>query len=228
MTDFNDKLFIQQIPKFDLFCNIPENNPEKYKRFHSVEKDGNTTKLYNRYNKLEHEIKQGEFPNIEKFLKHIFSEKNLSGESLYNFGLDYIQLLYTKPLQRLPVLCPVSKERNTGKSTFLDFLRAIFRENMTILDNERFASKFTSHYIDKLIIAIDETFIEIEKALIKERIKNLCIGKRQWLEAKGRNAQEIEIYSKLILCSNNENNFLQIDEGENRFAVFKVPTLTIR
>jgi phage/plasmid-associated DNA primase len=123
-------------------------------------------------------------------------------------------------------LCPVSRERNTGKSTFLDLLRYIFKENMTILDNERFAGKFTSHYIDKLLIAVDETFIDVEKPVIKERIKNLCIGKRQWLEAKGKNAQEIEVYSKLILCSNSETNFLQIDEGENRFAVIKVPVLS--
>ena len=225
-TDYNDKEFLKQIPKYDLFCNIPENKSENYKRIHVVEDNGFKTVLYNRYSKLEHEIKSGNFPNIEKLLKHLFSQTNLKGEPLYEFGLDYIQLLYINPCQRLPVLCMVSRERNTGKSTFLDFLRAIFKENMTILDNERFAGKFTSHYIDKLIIAIDETFIDVEKALIKERIKNLCIGKRQWLEAKGRNAQELEIYSKIILCSNNENNFLQIDDGENRFAVCKVPVLT--
>ncbi len=225
--DFNnDKSFIDQIPKYDLFCNIPENDPKKYKTDHIAIKGNYQSKQYNRYNILDHKIEPGDFTHIQKFLKHIFSQKNLAGESLYDFGIDYIQLLYTNPLQRLPVLCPVSQKKNTGKSTFLDFLRAIFKENMTILDNERFASKFTSHYIDKLIIAIDETFIEVEKALIKERIKNLCIGKTQWLEAKGRNAQNIEVYSKLILVSNNENNFLQIDEGDNRYAVLKVPELT--
>lgn len=30
----------------------------------------------------------------------------------------------------------------------------------------------------------------------------------------------------LIMCSNDETNFMQIDEGENRFCVLKVPTLS--
>lgn len=40
--------------------------------------------------------------------------------------LDYLQLLYLYPIQKLPILLLVSEERNTGKSTFLNFLKAIF------------------------------------------------------------------------------------------------------
>lgn len=70
------------------------------------------------YTELNHDMEAGEWPNIEKFLLHIFQSKNTSGETMYEFGLDYIQLTYFNPTQRLPILCPVSRERNTGKSTF--------------------------------------------------------------------------------------------------------------
>lgn len=67
------------------------------------------------------------------FMRHIFGEQ-------LSVGLDYLQLLYTKPLQRLPILLFVSKERNTGKTTFLNLLKAIFGANMTFNTNEDFRS----------------------------------------------------------------------------------------
>jgi hypothetical protein len=223
--DFNNnKDFINQIMKFDRFVNYPDNT-KSYKRIVAVEFESYTSILYNRYHALNHELLPGDYPQIEKFLKHIFNTHNLKGDNLYEFGLDYIQLLFFEPRQRLPVLCFVSRERNTGKSTFLEFLRLIFKENMTILDNERFTGKFTSHFIDKLVIAVDESFIPVEQKLMKERIKNFATGKKQWLEAKGKAAQELDYFGKLILCSNDETNFMQIDEGENRFAVIKVQPL---
>jgi hypothetical protein len=221
----NNKDFIKQIPKFDMFCNIPDNT-EGYRKIHVLDSLGITSKLFNRYQELKHEIKEGDWSTIETFLKHIFACENLSGESLYEFGLDYIQILYSNPLQRLPVLCPVSKSKNTGKSTFLEFLRLIFKENCTILDNERFTGKFTSHFIDKLVIGIDESFIPVEQKLMKERIKNFSTAQKMWLEAKGKPAQEIDYFGKLILASNDETNFMQIDDDENRFAVIKIEKLT--
>lgn len=220
----NNKYFVQQIPKYDLFCNIPDNT-NKYERVHKVIYNELNSVLYNRYSPLYHKPAPGSWSTIEKGLKHIFECKNLAGDSLYEFGLDYIQQLYFNPTQKLPVLCLVSRERNTGKSKFLEFLRMIFKENMTILDNERFTGKFTSHFIDKLIISIDEGFIPVEQKLMKERLKNYATGKKQWLEAKGRPAQELDFYGHLILCSNDETNFMQIDQGENRFAVIKVEPL---
>lgn len=216
--------FFKQIPKYDVFCNIPDHSDD-YQKVITIERGGFKTIAYNRYYKLDHELKEGDFSTIEMFLRHIASTKNLSGEDLYPFLLDWIQICYNNPTQRLPVLCLVSTVRNTGKSTFLELLQLIFKENATILDNERFTGKFTSHYITKLIIAVDESFIPIEQKIMKERIKNLATGRRQWIEAKGKNAQEIDFFGKLVLTSNDESNFMQIDVGENRHCVLKINKL---
>lgn len=220
----NNKEFIRQIKKYDVSCNVPDHT-ENFQKEIIIEKDGIRTIAYNMYYKLNHSPQKGDFPNIEKFLKHIGNSQNLKGESLYPFLLDWLQICYINPTQMLPVLCLVSRERNTGKSTFLQFLRLVFCENATILDNERFTGKFTSHYITKLIIGVDESFIPVDQQHMKERIKNLATGKRQWMEAKGQNAQEIDFFGKLVLCSNNENNFMQIDVGENRHCVLKINPL---
>ncbi len=70
-------------------------------------------------------------------MRHIFG-------SQYDLGLDYLQLLYTMPLQKLPILLLVSEERNTGKSTFLNFIKALFEANVTFNTNESFRSQFNS------------------------------------------------------------------------------------
>ncbi|MEO8416781.1 MAG: primase-helicase family protein [Ginsengibacter sp.] len=71
----------------------------------------------------------------------------------------------------LPILCLVSKERNTGKTTFLNFLKAVFVDNMTINSNEDFRSNFNAEWANKLIIGVDETFLDRKED--SERIKSL-------------------------------------------------------
>lgn len=223
--DFGEnKKFVKLIPKFDNFINLPCND-NNYRKIIPIEFQGIQTIYYNRYQEVKHDIKQGDWSNIEQFLKHIFNCNNTNGENLYNFGLQYLKLSFEKPMLRLPVLCFVSRERNTGKTTFLRFLRLIFKENVAILDNERFTGRFTSHFADKLFVTLDEGFIPIEQKIMKERIKNFSTGNTQWLEGKGKDAKEVDNFCHLILTSNEEQSFMQIDEGENRFAVIKVNTL---
>ena len=89
-------------------------------------------KWLNLYQPLTHEPRAGvDFPKTRIFLQHIFGQH-------YELGLDYLQLLYIQPKQKLPILMLVSRERNTGKSTFLKFLKAIFGRNATFNTNEDF------------------------------------------------------------------------------------------
>ena len=212
------KEYIETIPKFDAFCNIPDNS-EKYSRvFETV-----NSKLYNLYQPVNHKPKTGCFPAIFNFLENIFETNfNLRGESLYNFILDYLTILYTNPTKKLPSLCLVSAERATGKSTFLKFLQLLFKENATIIDNEMFTSKYTSRFVSKLIIGIDESFIPVDDRIMRERLKNFITGRQVWLEAQGREAQELNFYGKLILCSNDEKNFNNLKSDFDGFSIIKL------
>ena len=82
------------------------------------------------------------------FMEHIFGEQ-------LELGLDYIKILLEKPTQMLPILCLVSKERSTGKSTFIKWLISIFVLNMTYIKGDSFNSQFNSDWASMLIVAID-------------------------------------------------------------------------
>ncbi|AUC82261.1 primase-helicase family protein [Lacinutrix sp. Bg11-31] len=202
ITD-HDKEFAKSIPKYDGFCLIPSHT-----NFEHV-----INGFYNKYERLDHTLTQGDFPETEKFLKHIFGEQ-------YLIGLDYLSILWKKPMQVLPILCLVSNERNTGKTTFLNWVKLIFQNNMTINNNEDFRSRFNSDWASKLIIAVDEVLLD--KREDSERLKNLSTAKTYKSEAKGKDKIEGNFFGKFILCSNNEKNFVYIDNSEIRYWVRKI------
>jgi hypothetical protein len=144
ILDDEGKKYIETIPKFDAFTNIPDNGTDEIDVLPN---------LYNLYTKVEHYPEVGEWPWTEILLRHVFGDQ-------YELGLDYVQLLYQKPLQILPILCLVSRENVTGKTTFLNWLRMIFNGNIIIVGNQDIHSRFNSHYAHKLIIAVDESKID--------------------------------------------------------------------
>jgi hypothetical protein len=200
------KDYLSKVPKYDGFTCIPSHIDfkQEYKGF------------YNTYSPLVAIPKEGEFHTSMAFVKHIFGKH-------YELGLDYLQLLYSRPVQVLPILCLVSKERSTGKSTFLKWLKAIFDNNLTYLTNDSFSSQFNADWANKLLICIDEVLFNKEE--LTERIKYLSTTNINKLEAKGKDKREVEFFGKFILCSNNEDNFIKIDGNETRFWVLKIPIL---
>ena len=154
-----------------------------------------------------------EIPFSISFLQHIFGNQ-------VDLGLDYLKILLENPTQILPILCLVSKERATGKTTFLKWLKEIFGKNMTYIKGDSFNSQFNSDWASMLLIAIDEVFFDRKE--ITERLKYLSTTNKDKLENKGKDREEIDFFGKFILCSNNEDNFIQIDENEIRFWVLKI------
>ena len=91
---------------------------------------------------------------------------------------------------------------------------------MTYNKNEDFRSQFNSDWASKLIIAVDEVLLD--KVEDSERIKNLSTASTFKTEAKGKDRIETEFFGKFILCSNNEDSFIQIEPGETRYWVRRV------
>jgi len=205
VTDMG-KDYLQSIDKFDGFCLMPSHTNYKH-----VIKE-----FYNEYLPLEHTFREGDFPLTINFLRHLFGNQ-------YDIGLDYLTILWNHPTQILPILCLVSDERKTGKTTFLNWLKLVFQGNMTINKNEDLRSRFNSDWAPKLIISVDEVLLD--KREDSERIKNLSTSISFKTESKGVDKIEGSFFGKFILCSNNEENFIIVDEKEIRYWVRKVPSL---
>ena len=196
---------LKSIKKFKAFINKPSHIDYK-----PVIDD-----CWNLYNPLNYqEDPKVDFPVIRSLMEHIFGEQ-------VELGYDYMQLLYLQPMQILPILCLVSNERGTGKTSFLDLLREMFGANVAIVGNSEITSEFNAFVSGKLIVGVDETSLA-DNVKVTERLKMMSTAKKMPMQRKGKDHEEIENFTKYVLCSNNETRFIFTQEDEIRFWVRKI------
>lgn len=224
--------FEDKLKRYDAFCNVPSFNGA-YRREHNG--------CYNLCNPFMHQAETGSIENTLRFLKHVFGGEGLvqnlgtpenprwiecaSLGDQFTVALDWLTIFHRRPTQMLPVPILVSKEYRTGKTTFLKWLRGMYGTNMAILNNEQFKMRFNGHYITKMLIAIDEGFLDVDKKAEKERLKQMVTGDSAYLEHKGVNLKAFPYYGKLILCSNDADSVMKMENDENRWFVVKVSTI---
>lgn len=197
---------LSQIPSFDDFIIAPDN-----KNYQPIIKN-----CYNLYSKFSHEPSKGEIKTSLSFMKHIFGDQ-------IDLGLKYIKILYEKPTQILPILTLASKERDTGKTTFINWMEMIFGANSVLISPEDLIHPFNSNYASKNIILVDETFIEKQSGV--EKLKSLSTAKSLKVSQKNVSEYNIPFYGKFILCTNKIRDFMRIDEDEVRFWIREVPKI---
>lgn len=201
ITDDYTKAAIHYIRKYKAFCLVPSHT--NYQQEVSL--------CYNAYHQLTHQPQPGSCEQSLAIVKHIFQDR-------YEFGLDYIQLLFTKPDQLLPILLIQSEKRGTGKSTFGQWLIEIFQANAVKLSNQDLESDFNSTYAERLLIVVDET--ALSKKVTSEAIKKMSTEQGKiWVNAKGRQQYPTDWIGKFIFITNNENTSLFIGKGETRYFV---------
>lgn len=226
IIDDHGNEFVKLISKYKAFCNVPDHN-----NFQQVIHNN-----FNVYAPFEHqpenETATAEMvPATIGFLKHIFghgtikythpkTKERLSVSEL-DLGLDYIQLLYQQPTQILPILCLVSKENGTGKTTFAKWLKLLFTANVAIVGNSELKNNFNKAWATKLLIICDEA--KIDKQEVVERVKMLSTADKIFMEGKGKDHEEIDFFGKFIFLTNNEKNFIQITDEDVRYWVRKIP-----
>lgn len=205
------KVMITDMAKFDDFTIMPDN-----KTFSPIIEG-----CYNLYNKFSHspldkEVTESDIPTSMVLLRHVFGDQ-------LNLGLRYLKLLYEYPKQILPILTLESKERETGKTTFLNWIQMMFGENSVMISPDELSASFNSMYANKNIIMIDETVVEKTSTL--EKLKSITTAKSITVRAKHVQEYSVPFFGKVILCTNKVKDFMRIDDEEIRFWVRKVSVI---
>ncbi|MBO5613060.1 MAG: helicase [Prevotella sp.] len=157
--------------------------------------------------------------HIGQLYRHIFEEQ-------FELGLDYTQKLYIDPMAKLPLLLLISQENNTGKSTFCNFLKKMFGDNATGMNSEGLRSRFTSTWVNKLLVFVEEKLLD--KDSDGDMIKNLVTGFTAQSEAKGKDRVEVPFFAKLVMTSNNIYTPIVLHEDDTRTWVREIKPLPPR
>jgi hypothetical protein len=195
--------YLRSIPLYDGFLVKPSNI-----NFEQVV--GNS---YNLYSKFNHIPKSGDWTWTGRLIKHVFGEQ-------YELGLRYLQVLYQHPEKSTVILALVSSARGTGKTTFLNWLNALFGANMVFISSSDITGNFNSQYASKNIVAIEETLFGNRHVV--DKLKGLATAKFIQVNEKFVPSYKIQCYVKIILTSNNEDNFAIVEAEEIRFLVRKL------
>lgn len=227
---------IKAIQRFDDWIIKPSHT--NYERIIEIDHGGETFRFFNAYNPLPHTPKEFDLPeefyrdpenfdyskipeirHTAEFFKHIFDYKNYRNRYV-KIGWDWVTLCYLNPEQRLQALALVSSEEGTGKSTFINFLLAMFGENATKTEASRIGSNFNALSAGKVIQCVEET--KDERGEIENKLKDLITAYEQVIEAKHQDARTVKTFSKYVFASNHEEGFMKVGTQTTRFFVMKV------
>lgn len=203
IVEDHTKHVIPHIERFDKFVNFPS-----HINYRQV-----INGCWNLYHDLQHDTREGDFPYIEKLLKHLFQDQ-------YTMILDYLTILYRKPTEKLPVICLVSRLQSTGKSTFISLLKMIFGQNMANISSQDLIGDFNAHWTSKLVVASEETLLEKKEAY--EKIKSYTTADKINRNEKNKSNQEIDCFVHFVFCSNHEDDFIKIDDNDSRLWIRKI------
>jgi hypothetical protein len=223
-----ERMINNDIPRYDGFFSLPCWDPKEYRR-----------SIYNCYNLMEPLIwdpKPGRIDVTLGFIKHLFQGKGKiwwdEKEGVYKeegfkadqftVAMDYLTILHQYPTQKTFVPCLVSRDQSTGKSTFLEWLCMVYNGNGTVLNNEQFKKNFNAHWASKFIIGLDEGFLDVEKKAERERLKQMVTAKEIFMELKGIDVKPIPYFGHLLICSNDADNLMKMEEEDTRWFVVKV------
>ena len=157
-----------------------------------------------------------DIPVTLNFLQHIFGDQ-------FSQGMTYMKCLYEHPTLPLPVLCLVSAERQTGKTTFNNYINILFGDNFVLINPEDLVSSFNASYATKNIICIDETVIDKTHSI--EKLKSIATAKTINVNQKHVSNYAVPFFGKVIISTNKEVDFIKIDQEEIRFWIRKIRTI---
>lgn len=217
---------LKKVKIYDWFCNIPNYKDHR-------EAVGNFYNLQHPLPKpiYQSQVKEKQVENILSLFEHIgknatieHNGQQLEGKELL---LDYIQLLLFHrqgiAVQRLPILCLVSQEEGTGKSTFADFLiNELLGDNHIKIQNSNFSSDFNEPYVTRRATTIEEANFQ------KKDLNNLKdLTGSDFIVVNGKNDKEHKAANILVLImvSNDEKRFSFVSKDDTRHWVIKINTL---
>lgn len=220
-TVYGKDFDFENAPKFDDFTS--QNDILNYRQ--AVGRDGeNTHKCFNLFPRplftMERDFLKTHLMGLCDIFTPLQLVHHVFGKQWF-LGLQYLALLIQKPNQFLPVLCLVSKENQTGKSTFANLLKYMLGDCVGFFSSSDLRSDFNTCFLSHVAV-----FEEISNAKTSvDKIKDMATTTRKTINRKNEPQREYDVNVHIIINSNNETGFINASDEDIRYWVVKVPPL---
>lgn len=156
---------------------------------------------------------------IKWHLRNIICDGN---EEHFRYLLAWMAHIVQKPAEKTGVCVALKSDaRGTGKSTVSVLLEKLLGQHaIRVQDGKHLLGAFNSHLANKLLVTIEEAFWS-GSAKDAGKFRTLITESTITIEAKGKDAIEVDSYHRYLLCTNNDWVVPQT-QNERRFFVLEV------
>ncbi|MFR9546039.1 MAG: primase-helicase family protein [Rikenellaceae bacterium] len=163
----------------------------------------------------QYEVQTDHCNTIIKVIQHI-AKLSSSPDIL----LDYLQIAYCNPSQKLPVVVLTSKAQGTGKSTFFQIVELMFGGNTFIGSVDDISGNFTAGWAHSQMICLEES--STDRRAQNDRIKYLTTTTQIKYEPKGVDPTPPPFFGKILIANNNEDSPIYLQDTDQRYMVLRV------
>lgn len=159
---------------------------------------------------------------LDRIMSHLLNIVCNGNQDHFYYLLAWMAQIIQQPEKKTGVCLVLrSDARGTGKSTVSVLLEKMLGEySMRVQDSKHLMGTFNSHLCNKLLITLEEAFWA-GSAKDAGKFRTLITESTLTLEAKGRDAFEIDSYHRYLLCTNN-SWVVPATQNERRFFVLEV------
>ncbi|MEZ9510758.1 DUF5906 domain-containing protein [Vibrio breoganii] len=152
-------------------------------------------------------------------LLHVVCDGN---QEHFGYLLAWMAHIVQKPQEKSGVCLVLKSEaRGTGKSTVSILMEKLLgQHSMRVQDSKHLLGEFNSHLANKLFITVEEAFWGGSKK-DAGKFRSLITEGTITVEAKGKDAIEVDSYHRFMLCTNNDWAVPQTAD-ERRFFTLEV------
>lgn len=191
--------------------------PEPVEQIHSKVQEVNGYKYVNRWTKPRHILEHQDLQPFFSFMCRLFPEKG-DREFIY----QWMAMLTWHPEQKSCGLL-LKGPQGTGKSSFIKLLVSLVgRENSHVTSNHKCVSGgFNAIWMESVLVGLEEVKNLSNPAAFYNTLKTYISDIEQSGERKGKDIENYNCYSKVVVASNAEVPF-PMAEDDRRFAVYYV------
>ncbi|EKO3975254.1 hypothetical protein FNO25_003258 [Vibrio fluvialis] len=204
---------------FDMWMKAKKRNTFQGVVFDPSNKTG--SRFLNMWSGFEVEAVDGD-DKLDRIMWHLLHVICNGNQEHFHYLLAWMAQIIQKP-ERKSGVCVVlkSEARGTGKSTVSVLMEKLLGQYaMRVQDSKHLLGAFNSHLANKLFVTIEEAFWS-GSPKDAGKFRTLITDSTITIEAKGKDAIEIDSYHRFLMCTNNDWA-VPAHQQERRFFVLEV------
>lgn len=215
----NDQNQVKQYNCFELWMKAGSRNTFQGVVFDPSNRTG--SRFLNMWSGFEIEAVEGD-NKLDRIMWHLLHVICNGNQDHFHYLLGWMAQIIQRPEKKTGVCVVLKSEgRGTGKSTVSVLMEKLLGQYaMRIQDSKHLLGAFNSHLANKLFVTVEEAFWSGSNK-DAGKFRTLITDSSITLEAKGKDAIEVDSYHRYLMCTNNDWA-VPAHQQERRFFVLEV------